>query len=195
MNTALEPRPPLRADDGLEVLAGLLLRIAHGDHQAFAKYYDLTSRDVFGRIRRVIIDAHLSEQVTQEVYLVVWQDAIKYAPALGSPRGWLMTIAHRRAVDAVRSHQSSRIRDDRWVSAGPPASDTVVETVTERMDAMSVLASLSCLSVLQREAIVLAYFGCLTYREVSDKLAAPLPTVKSRIRDGLQRLRVHLEPA
>ncbi len=195
MNNSVELSPPLRADEARQTLAGLLLRIADGDHQAFAEFYTLTSREVFGRIRRVIIDLHLSEEVTQEVFITVWRDAVKYVPSLGSPSAWLMMIAHRRAVDTVRSNQSSRNRDDRWAVTDAGSGDTVVDTVTQRSEAASVMSSLSYLSVLQREAIELAYFGCLTYREVSEKLDIPLPTVKSRIREGLQKLRPHLEPA
>jgi RNA polymerase sigma-70 factor (ECF subfamily) len=195
MNMSVELSPPLRADESRQPLADLLLRIADGDHVAFADFYALTSREVFGRIRRVVIDLHLSEEVTREVFIVVWRDAVKYAPSLGSPTAWLMMIAHRRAVDTVRSSQSSRNRDDRWAVAGAGSGDTVGDTVAQRSDAVSVMSSLACLSVLQREAIELAYFGCLTYREVSEKLAIPLPTVTSRIRDGLQKLRLHLEPA
>lgn len=195
MNISSEHSPPLRADEARQALVGLLRRIAHGDHQAFAEFYTLTSREVFGRIRRVVIDLHLSEEVAQEVFIMVWRDAVKYVPSLGSPGAWLMMIAHRRAVDTVRSNQSSRNRDDRWAVAGAGAGDTVGDTVAQRSDAAAVMSSLSYLSALQREAIELAYFGCLTYREVSEKLAVPLPTVKSRIRDGLQKLRPHLEPA
>lgn len=194
MNISVELSPPLRADEARQTLAGLLLRIADGDHQAFTEFYTLTSREVFGRIRRVIIDLHLSEEVTQEVFITVWRDAVKYVPSLGSPSAWLMMIAHRRAVDTVRSNQSSRNRDDRWAAAGAGSRDTVVDTVTQRSEAASLMSSLSHLSGLQREAIELAYFGCLTYREVAEKLAIPLPTVKSRIRNGLEKLRPHLAP-
>lgn len=195
MNISVELSPPLAGDETRRALVCLLRRIADGDHQAFAEFYTLTSREVFGRIRRVVIDAHLSEEVTQEVFIVVWRDAVRYVPSLGSPTAWLMMIAHRRAVDTVRSNQSSRNRDDRWADARASSSDTVVDTVTQRSDAAGLISSLSYLSVLQREAIELAYFGCLTYREVAEKLAIPLPTVKSRIREGLHKLRHHLEPA
>ena len=178
-----------------DFLAGLLLRTAQGDHKAFSEFYRHTCRQVSALVRRVVIDRELSEEVVQEVFILVWQDAVKYQAAIGTPTAWLMTIAHRRAVDKVRSNQSSRHRDHRWAATAPSAYDGVLDAVADRMDARILMASLACLSALQRESIVLAYFGSMTYREISEKLAVPLPTIKSRIRGGLQRLRTHLEPA
>lgn len=178
-----------------DLLAGLLLRTAAGDHAAFSEFYRRTSRQVTGLVRRVVLDHGLGDEVVQEVFIVVWQDAAKYRSAIGSPTAWLMTIAHRRAVDKVRSHQSSRNRDDRWASTTSLTYDAVHQTVSDRMDSRTLIAALACLSALQRESIVLAYFGCLTYREIAERLSVPLPTIKSRIRDGLQRLRTQLEPA
>ncbi|MDI3212289.1 sigma-70 family RNA polymerase sigma factor [Arthrobacter sp. AL12] len=188
----LAPPGPEAAPD---LLAGLLLRTAKGDHQAFSEFYRHTSGQVAGLVRRIVIDRELSEEVVQEVFIVVWQDAAKYQAAIGCPTAWLMTIAHRRSVDKVRSNQSSRNRDERWASTTPGAYDGVLDAVAEKMDARTLINSLACLSPLQRESIVLAYFESMTYREISVKLAVPLPTIKSRIRDGLQRLRTQLEPA
>ncbi|MEC5179268.1 ECF RNA polymerase sigma factor SigK [Arthrobacter sp. CG_A4] len=184
------------ADPEQEVLAGLLRSTAQGDPDSFTDFYRRTSARVHGLVRRVLVDPGLSEEVTQEIFLGVWQDAGKFDHALGSPLGWLMTIAHRRAVDRVRSYQSSTNRDERWASASHVvAHDEVAETVAGRIESRALLASISALPALQRESIALAYFGCLTYREVAERLAAPLPTVKSRIRDGLRLLRVELETA
>lgn len=174
-------------------LASLLLRTSQGDDQAFSEFYRRTCRQVTGLVRRVVIDRELSEEVVQEVFIIVWQDAAKYRPAAGTPMAWLMTIAHRRAVDKVRAAQSSRNRDHRWAATAPSAYDGVLDAVAEKVDAQILTASLACLSDLQRESIVLAYFGSLTCQEISVKLSAPLPTIKSRIRDGLQRLRAHID--
>lgn len=182
-------------DERENLLAGLLLQTAAGDQEAFSEFYRRTSRQVTALVLRVVIDRELGEEVVQEVFLVVWQDAGKYRQTLGTPTAWLMTIAHRRAVDTVRSNQSSRNRDDRWARTASLTYDGVLQSVTDKMDARMLVASLSCLSALQRESIVLAYFGCLTYREIADRLSVPLPTIKSRIRDGVQRLRAHLDPA
>jgi RNA polymerase sigma-70 factor (ECF subfamily) len=180
-----------------DVLARLLRRATHGDHDAFTAFYRLTSARVHGLVRRVLVDPGLSEEVMQEVYIGVWQDAYKFDPALGSPLGWLMTIAHRRAVDRVRSHQSGTNRDQRWAVASHLAADhdEVADMVAGRIDARALRASLAGLSPLQRESISLAYFGGLSYREVAERLAAPVPTVKSRIREGLRQLRLQLDAA
>lgn len=178
-----------------EHLEELLLRTAEGDQIAFAEFYRMTSRRVFGLARRVVVDAGLSEEVLQETFITVWQQAAKYSPALGSPIGWLMTITHRRAVDKVRSHQRSAERDRRWAAANQSiAYDDVAEHATDRSDVRMLMESLSFLSVLQRESIQLAYFAGLTYRQVAERLGIPLPTVKTRIRDGLENLRTRLAP-
>ncbi|XAS63782.1 sigma-70 family RNA polymerase sigma factor [Pseudarthrobacter sp. So.54] len=184
--------PP--TEQARDCLVGLLLRTAQGDHQAFSEFYRHTSRQVSGLVRRVLIDPDLSEEVVQEIFIVVWQDAAKYQQASGTPMAWLMTIAHRRAVDKVRASQSSRNRDNRWAATAPTAYDGVFDAVADRMDARILITSLAALSSLQRESIILAYFGALTHRQISVKLAVPLPTIKSRIRDGLHRLRMQLEP-
>ncbi|MDQ0213569.1 RNA polymerase sigma-70 factor (ECF subfamily) [Arthrobacter bambusae] len=175
-------------------LAGLLLKTGQGNHEGFTEFYRLTSPRVFGVVRRVVLDPEISEEVTQEIFILVWQDADKYNPDLGSPIGWLLTIAHRKAVDRVRSRQSSTNRDARWAAAAwKPLIDEVAESVTDSMETLHVFDSLTALSPLQRESILLAYFGCLTYSEVAERLSTPIPTIKSRIRDGLKRLRVQYE--
>ncbi|WP_314215407.1 sigma-70 family RNA polymerase sigma factor [Pseudarthrobacter equi] len=193
---AIETEPFPASQDSAGHLIELLQEIGQGRHEAFSEFYRLTSRRVFGVVRRVVLDRGLSEEVTQEVFIVVWRDAAAYDPALGSPTGWLLTIAHRRAVDKVRWHQSSTNRDARWASASwTRPYDEVAASSMERMDALQLRNSLAALPPLQREAIVLAYFGPLTYREVAERLSKPLPTIKSRIRDGLKQLREQLEPA
>lgn len=177
-------------------LIGLLQATGQGSEKAFTEFYELTAPKVFGLARRVVLDSGLAEEVTQEVFIVVWQDAATYDPAKGRPTTWLLTIAHRKAVDKVRSHQSSNTRDSRWAAASwRRPYDEVATSFLDRMERLQLMDSLAVLSPLQREAIVLAYFGSLTYREVADRLSKPLPTIKSRIRDGLNLLRKQLEPA
>lgn len=187
-------RPTSGHDEIRTYLADLLLKTGRGNHEAFTEFYRLTSPRVFGVVRRVVLDPDLSEEVMQEVFVLVWQNAGRYNPDLGSPTGWLMTIAHRKAVDKVRSWQSSTNRDARWAEAEwQHPFDEVAESVTDSMEALQVFDSMAVLSALQRESIVLAYFGCLTYREVAEKLSVPLPTIKSRIRGGLTRLRIQFD--
>ncbi|MDJ0356482.1 MAG: ECF RNA polymerase sigma factor SigK [Actinomycetota bacterium] len=199
--TARLPDPPrqLQTPDDAgnserDNLARLISLTATGDQSAFAQLYQLTAKRVYGMARRVLIDANLAEDTTQEVYLQLWQSAAKYDPAAGSPLGWLMTIAHRRAVDKVRSTQSATDREARYGATSHVIEhDDVVDTVNERLDAESVVKCLATLTATQQESVKLAYYGGLTYREVAEKLGAAVPTIKSRIRDGLLRLKTCLE--
>ncbi|MET3174562.1 UNVERIFIED_ORG: RNA polymerase sigma-70 factor (ECF subfamily) [Arthrobacter sp. UYCu721] len=174
-------------------LAGLLARIAGGDQAAFADFYQLTSRRVFGMARRVLIDPELSEDTTQEVFLQVWQNAAKFNPEAGSPLSWLMTISHRRAVDKVRSSQSATDREAKYGASSQDVDhDSVSAEVDSRLEAEAVVRCLETLTDTQQESVRLAYYGGLTYREVAEKLNAAVPTIKSRIRDGLIRLKTCL---
>ena len=174
-------------------LSALLAGTARGDQAAFAEFYQLTSRRVFGMARRVLIDPELSEDTTQEVFLQVWQNAAKFDPQAGSPLSWLMTIAHRRAVDKVRSSQSATDREARYgASTQEIDHDTVSDEVGSRLEAEAVVRCLGTLTETQQESVRLAYYGGLTYREVAERLNAAVPTIKSRIRDGLIRLKTCL---
>ena len=170
--------------------AALLVRIASGDQDAFATLYDMLSSRVFGLILRVLVNRSQSEEVLQEVFLEIWQSASRFAPNRGQGRTWVMTIAHRRAVDRVRASQSSADRD---VRAGlrdiGVAHDTVSEQVELGIEGEKVVAALSGLPEAQRETIVLAYYGGYSQSEISALVGAPLGTVKTRMRDGLTRLR------
>jgi RNA polymerase sigma-70 factor (ECF subfamily) len=180
------------ADPG-QRLAGLLARIAGGDQAAFAEFYQLTSRRVFGMARRVLIDPELSEDTTQEVFLQVWQNAAKFNPEAGSPMSWLMTISHRRAVDKVRSAQSATDREAKYGASSQDVDhDSVSAEVDSKLEAEAVVRCLETLTDTQQESVRLAYYGGLTYREVAERLNAAVPTIKSRIRDGLIRLKTCL---
>ncbi|UVJ38358.1 ECF RNA polymerase sigma factor SigK [Arthrobacter sp. CJ23] len=171
-------------------LARLLKLMAQGDQAAFADFYRLTSRRVFGMARRVLIDPGLSEDTTQEVFLQVWQGAAKFNPDAGSPMAWLMTIAHRRAIDRVRSAQSATDREAKFGAANHGTEhDSVAEEAGSRLEAEAVVRCLGTLTDTQRESVRLAYYGGLSYREVAEHLGAAVPTIKSRIRDGLLRLK------
>lgn len=186
-------RPVAEGSDERTQLAQLLARTGRGDQEAFAQFYQLTARRVFGMAKRVLVDSELSEDATQEVYLQVWKAAGKYESSSGSPLAWLMTIAHRRAVDKVRSEQSSSDREARFgANSHVVEHDEVVEAVTERIEAEAVVDCLKTLTDTQQESVRLAYYGGLTYREVAERLDVATPTIKSRIRDGLLRLKTCL---
>jgi RNA polymerase sigma-70 factor (ECF subfamily) len=171
-------------------LAELVQRTARGDSDAFAALYDDLAGPVYGMVLRVLRDPAQSEEVTQEVLVEVWRQASRYAPERGSVRSWVLTTAHRRAVDRVRAAQASTDREQRVgrADAGRPY-DEVVEAVERRLDVEQVRRALSVLTDLQREAVTLAYYGGYTHREVAELLDVPLGTVKTRLRDGLIRLR------
>lgn len=182
--------PPPSGGGDQARLADLLARSSRGDESAFAELYDLTVDRVHGLARRVVRDPAQAEEVAQESYLEIWRQSARYDAARGSAVAWMLTIAHRRAVDRVRSAESAQERDRRYAAVGVgPAYDVVSETVAARLDSARVRRALDSLTEVQREAVTLAYFGGYTYREVSDLLGVPLGTVKTRMRDGMIRLR------
>ena len=186
----LEP-VPLRGTAGAqpEPLESLLTRVGRGDEDAFAMVYDRTSGAVFGLARRVVRDPARAEEVAQEAFLQVWQTATRFDADRGSAKTWILTLAHRRAVDAVRRDQSSSDREQRYDWTGGPDFDSVQEEVGTRLEHEQVRRCLANLTELEREAVTLAYFGGYTYAEVSTLLSANPATVKTRMRDGLIRLR------
>lgn len=171
-------------------LEELLRQVARQDVEAFAMLYDRTRARVYGLVMRVLRDPGYSEETTQDVYLQVWRTAKDYDPAAGSPLGWLMTLAHRRAVDRVRSEQASSQRESRYGAANIDLpSDHVADSVILRDEHRQVADCLGSLTDVQRECIRLAYYDGLTYAEVSERLSANLATIKSRMRDGIRGLR------
>lgn len=171
-------------------LAALLHRIGESDRAAFAELYDACADRVYGMVLKVLRDPGYSEETTQETFLQIWRTAGSYDPQRGSPLSWMMTLAHRRAIDRVRSAQSGSDRESQYGSRShSTAYDEVLESVTQRLETEAVVRCLDQLTDLQRETIYLAYYGGLTYREIADRLGVGVPTVKSRMRDGLIRLK------
>jgi RNA polymerase sigma-70 factor, ECF subfamily len=171
-------------------LADLLRRSARGDEAAFAALYDATAPRLFGLVLRVVRDHAMSEEVTQEVYLDVWRQSARFDPGRGSAMSWLMTIAHRTAVDRVRASEASRRRDDAHaVTSREVEFDTTAESAQASLEAQRVRRALTTLTDAQRHAVELAYLGGYTHTEVARLLDLPLGTAKTRIRDGLIRLR------
>ena len=143
-----------------------------------------------GTVLRVLRSADHAAEVTQEVYVEVWRQSARYAPEKGSVLGWMTTMAHRRAVDRVRSVSSEVARDERYAVTGVDREvDHVWEGVEQRLDVERVRKGMTSLTAIQREALTLAYFGGYTQSQVASLLKLPLGTVKTRIRDGLIGLR------
>jgi len=171
----------------------LLGRVAQGDESAFGDLYDQMAPRVLGLVKRLLIDHAQSEEVTQEIFLEIWQSASRYEAQRGGASTWILTMAHRRAVDRIRSSQAGRDRDTKiGIRDLAVAYDDVSETVETRIEHERVEKAMSRLTELQRQAISLAYYGGFSQSEVAAQLHIPLGTVKTRLRDGLIRLRDEL---
>lgn len=181
------------AGGAFDDVADLLVLVAQRDRDAFTRLYDTLSPRVFGLILRVLVDRAQSEEVLQEVFLEIWQSASRFSPKKGKGRTWVLTMAHRRAVDRVRSAQASFDRDARiGVRDVTVAFDGVAEDVELRWEGRRVVDALRRIPENQREALTLAYFGGYSQSEISALTGTPIGTVKSRMRDGLSRLRTQM---
>jgi RNA polymerase sigma-70 factor (ECF subfamily) len=171
----------------------LLGRVAQGDQAAFAELYDNMAPRVLGLVKRLLRDHAQSEEVTQEIFLEVWQSAARYDSSKGGASGWILTMTHRRAVDRVRASQASRDRDVKiGIRDYESDYDNVSDTVQTRIEHERVEQAMSRLTELQRQAVTLAYYGGFSHSEVAEQLSVPIGTVKTRLRDGLIRLRDEL---
>lgn len=178
-----EGNAPVTAED-------LLRRTALGDERAFELLYDAFAGRVFGLARRIVRNPSQAEEVAQEVFLEIWRRASRFDAARGSATSWVLTLTHARSVDRVRSAQASADRELKVAHASHEVEiDSVVEAVESAFERKAVQKCLSNLTDLQRESITLAYYSGYTYREVAELLTTPLPTIKTRLRDGMIRLR------
>ena len=187
-----EPRLQLVPAGGAGDLDVLVGRVARGDASAFEALYEELSAAVFGLARRVVRDPARAEDVTQETFLEVWRKAARFDSNLGRAKTWVMTIAHRRAVDAVRRSESQK-RYDQQSAPDEVSHDEPADAVISAEEHDAVRDCLGTLTDLQLESVRLAYFNGYTYNEVATLLEKPLPTIKTRMRDGLIRLRDCLE--
>jgi RNA polymerase sigma-70 factor (ECF subfamily) len=186
--TPVAPSP--EGTPGVPDLGELLRRSSRGDEAAFAALYDATTRRVFGLALRVVRDPAQAEEVTQEAFLEIWRTSARFDRDRGSALAWMLTIVHRKAVDRVRSAEASTRRDTTYHQGATTVEhDTTAEAAEASLEAHRVRGALRTLTDVQREALELAYFGGYTHTEVARMLDLPVGTAKTRIRDGLIRLR------
>ena len=179
-------------DDLKDPLGTLLSRAGRGDQAAFGELYDALAPSLHGVVLKVVRDPAQSEEVTQEAFIELWRLAPRYDASRGTVRSWASTIAHRRAIDRVRSEQAGRDRTERESQKRPIQDNDVAEQVVANIDGTRVRKALERLTEIQRQALELAYFGGHSYREVALLLDVAEGTIKTRIRDGMIRLRDEL---
>lgn len=174
-------------------LDDLLDRIADGDRPAFRHLYSALSPKVFAVVRRTLIDHSQSEEVTQEVFLEVWQLAARFDRHRGRASNWILTIARRRAIDRVRASEAARRRELRKAAISQDVPfDVVAESAEIRAEHARAVRALLRLTPLQRETVGLAYHGGFSQPEIARMIGVPVCTVKTRLRDGLIRLRAEM---
>ncbi|SDR94716.1 RNA polymerase, sigma subunit, ECF family [Brevibacterium siliguriense] len=198
-----ENHPPASADAGIasaeaatasDPSGDLLLRIAAGDRSAFDELFTTQSRILMAVILRIVRSRTLAEEVLQECFTEVWTRCSGFDPARGTGRAWLVTLCRRRAIDCVRSVQSQQDRDFAdGLRTSAEAVEEVEQTVIDRAESDRTLSALKILPEEQSRPIVMAFYQGLTHAQISEDLKVPLGTIKSRIRDGMKKLRDELE--
>lgn len=185
--------PPATAGgrtDFQHTVDALLVRTGNGDVVAFSELYDLTSTRVFGLCRRLIRDVAEAEDIAQEAYLEIWAKAGIFDPFRGAGTGWIMAIAHHRAVDRVRSAEGARRRDTTYTrNAFRRPGDDTPESVLAEAELQEIRSAIGLLSEVRQQALTYAFFTDHTYAQASSLLGIPLGTFKSRVRDAVLALR------
>jgi RNA polymerase sigma-70 factor (ECF subfamily) len=179
---------PTSAADVAGSLEDLMVAVASGDRAAYSQLYDEIADTVYGLARKVVVDPSRAQEIAQDVLFEVWQKADRFDPERGSAITWIAVMTRRRAIDVVRSAESSRKREERVTKEPGSHPDPVGDGIVDREDQHRVRSAMASLSDLQREALELAFYHDLSHSQVADALGAPLGTVKTRIRDGLKRL-------
>lgn len=174
--------------DDPDSLDELLVAVAEGDRDAFSDFYDEMAGTIYGLAKKVVVDPSRAQEIAQDVLLEVWRKAGDFDPGRGTAITWVAVMTRRRAIDVVRSSESSRSREEKMTGGVGDDPDPVSDVVVSLDERRQVRRAMASLSDLQREALELAFFGGLSHREVAAELGAPLGTVKTRIRDGLQKL-------
>ena len=174
----------------------LIRQAAQGDQAALGALYDATSHLVYGLALRILGNTATAEEVTIEVYTQVWRQAAAYDPERGAPSAWLLTLTRSRAIDRLRSEAREPRQEQplEMAAAVPTATPNPEEASVVAEQRRLVQAALATLAPEQREAIELAYFSGFSHSEIAARLGQPLGTVKTRIRQGMMKLRELLHP-
>ena len=190
----LQKGPQLVGPTELSILgdAPLVTAIGRFSEEALAEAYRRHSGAVYGLARRILRDETLAEEITQEVFLRLWNNPEKFDAERGTLRSFLLAHAHGRSIDVIRAESARRTREDNDARLTPKEGQNIEEEVWEMALADTIKEALSTLGESERRPIELAYFGGHTYREVAEMIGQPEGTVKSRIRSGLKRLKVSL---
>jgi RNA polymerase sigma-70 factor (ECF subfamily) len=170
-------------------------RVTEGDGAALETLYARYGRACYGLARRVLTDERLAQDVVQEVFLTVWRDAHRFDAGRGGFSSWLLSMTHHKAVDAVRREENHRKRRtaEELLEDRPDDNAQVDDEVWSRIRRDRVRAAMHTLPEAQREALVLAYFGGYTQREIAGLTDTPLGTVKTRMLVGMKRLKDGLD--
>jgi RNA polymerase sigma-70 factor, ECF subfamily len=170
----------------------LLARVASGDMDSFAAVYDRYGGSVYSLAWKMLGDSQAAQEVAQEVFEAIWRGAKAFSPGRGNARTWILAMAHHKSVDAMRRQ---RVRATEPLSESHIDDADVTAQALRSVEGAAVRAALARLTEAQRVVVVLAYYGGYTQQEIAARLGIPLGTVKTRIRDGLLRLREWLKAA
>jgi RNA polymerase sigma-70 factor (ECF subfamily) len=177
-------------------LAQVVEAVGRGDQAAFERLYEHVAGRVYGLALRVVGNPVQAEEVAREVLVELWRTASSYTPARGSAMSWVMTIAHRRAVDRLRGARSATLGEE---PVAHPEQETfhdqLAQDLQTHLEGEQVRRCLDALTDLQRQSVMLTYYHGYTYPEVARRLRVPLGTMKTRTRDGLHHLRDCLHTA
>ena len=176
-------------------LEELMALVASGDRNAYSGLYDEIADTVYGLAKKVVVDPSRAQEITQDVLFEIWEKADRFDPDRGSAITWIAVMTRRRAIDVVRSAESSRSREERVTKDPGSHHDPVGDGIIDREEQRRVRRAMASLTDLQREALELAFYRDLTHAQVAEALGAPLGTVKTRIRDGLKRLSAEMGDA
>ncbi len=161
--------------------------MARSDEEALAELYDRFGGVAYGLARRILRDDALAEDAVQEAFLAAWRAAPRFVPERAKASTWLLTLVHRRSVDAVR--REDRRRGETLEGVDEPATESAEDTAWLRFERERVQSALRQLPDQQREVLELAYYGGFTQSELAERLGQPVGTIKSRMFAGLGRLR------